>query len=823
MDDSTLISSSKAGMEHKLSLAASFYRLANIRANFNKFDLVTTVTNDPVTFQLTDAPPLTLTPLPPNTSFRYLGVWFNVKNSRTFVRKQLRDMVMSFVTMLRPKLLTATQIVYLVNTILIPRLEYRAMVTPLNPTDTLFITRSYRSLLKNKSRLAGNVPNAFIHDSRGPFRLIDFQSRLAQFHISHILSLLNFASPVQEALQIRLDNLQYRLWLPFSPLLVTDFTPWQRSSTVKDNWLAATLNQAASLHISLVPPDSTSSCTPNVLRGQHPLFELLPTKDYVFHTPKLRSRTLLFLSQLVTNDGNALISWDAFYHQFIRRGPINRTAPWYPAIRTSACISDSSLRLRAQWCVQDTFIQDFVLPSLAPRPYVKEFLAVWHESSNSVILGRSINKRVHDLVRIEHWITDPSNNHLTPLSQPARIRVCPGCSLNSTTHFPNKKKIIVCGLDIPGHLAFTVPLHKSFASCSSTQNTKSPTLTLRDSLHNVHANAFRLFQDFSFESRALTSLSVATSPKISNWSAFDSSFSATLLDAETFFNDAPWLHPSRCDVYIDGSLSHLGTPNLAMGSGWHILNKTTSWIPCHHRSIPLWPSSTRAELSALLSFLFMCPDRLQFNLYTDATSIIFGLNEILFSPLTFRKRQISKRNFILWNTVASLIIQKQLDIRIFKVKAHSNNLGNTLADTFAKAGSSSQAALNYPDEKTSGLPYLPRFHGLPIDSNIRSLIKDVYEAKAFYVFQQFSRFALPKPVSGRTAPVIDWPASWSTAFPNTLKSHSHTSFTINHQVAFASKLFLDELPVQLRLSRPLVEIISFGTKAIRQKFANSVT
>ena len=83
----------------------------------------------------------------------------------------------------------------------------------------------------------------------------------------------------------------------------------------------------------------------------------------------------------------------------------------------------------------------------------------------------------------------------------------------------------------------------------------------------------------------------------------------------------------------------------------------------------------------------------------------------------------------------------------------------------------------------------------------RTLIKDAFEAKVFYAFQQFSRFALPTPVTGKTAPVIDWPASWSTAFPNTLKSHSYTSFTINHQVAFASKLFLDELPVQLRLSR----------------------
>ena len=134
-------------------------------------------------------------------------------------------MVKSFVTKLRPKLLTAIQITYLVNMVLIPRLEYRAMVTPLGSSDFNLITRSYRALLKNKSHIVVGALNAFIHDFRGPFRLLDFQTRLAQCHLSHLHSLLNLSSPVQSALLIRLQNLQYNLWLPFSPLHLKDFSP----------------------------------------------------------------------------------------------------------------------------------------------------------------------------------------------------------------------------------------------------------------------------------------------------------------------------------------------------------------------------------------------------------------------------------------------------------------------------------------------------------------------------------------------------------------------------------------------------------------------
>jgi hypothetical protein len=261
-----------------------------------------------------------------------------------------------------------------------------------------------------------------------------------------------------------------------------------------------------------------------------------------------------------------------------------------------------------------------------------------------MIIGRSIKKRPHNTVRIEHWITEPSTDFSSPLSKLARISACPGCTLNSTTHF---SKDVACGFDIPDFLAFTLPLHKSFKSCSLTQHTKSPVLTIRDSLHNIHANALRLFQDISYES-AISAVS-PTPALPQEWTAFNSSFTDTLQAADSYFNEAPWSHPSHCNVYIDGSLSHLGSPNMVMGSGWFILNKNVSdpWVTCQHRSFPFWPSSTRAELSALLSFLFICPDSLQINLYTDATSIIYGIHQILYLPLIFRKFQLKKRNYVL--------------------------------------------------------------------------------------------------------------------------------------------------------------------------------
>ena len=128
----------------------------------------------------------------------------------------------------------------------------------------------------------------------------------------------------------------------------------------------------------------------------------MPRKDFLTLFSKLRSRTLLFLSQLITNDGKALITWDSFYHQFIRRGPADRIPLWFQSIKACACVSPSSVRLLPQWCVEDRYIQDFVLSPLNPRPFIRDFLATWHAETNSMIMGRSVKKKPHDAVRIEH-------------------------------------------------------------------------------------------------------------------------------------------------------------------------------------------------------------------------------------------------------------------------------------------------------------------------------------------------------------------------------------------------------------------------------------
>ncbi|GET58597.1 RNA-directed DNA polymerase from mobile element jockey-like [Rhizophagus irregularis DAOM 181602=DAOM 197198] len=155
MDDSTLISSSKAGMEFMLSITEEFYQINNTSANHNKYMLITNslpLTSNsslsPITFNLdlsslNSVPSITITPISMTTSFRFLGVWFNIKSSCDFVKKQLKRECCSFATIIRPAKLSSKQVVYLHNAVLIPKLEYRMQVTHLSESDYHLITRNY--------------------------------------------------------------------------------------------------------------------------------------------------------------------------------------------------------------------------------------------------------------------------------------------------------------------------------------------------------------------------------------------------------------------------------------------------------------------------------------------------------------------------------------------------------------------------------------------------------------------------------------------------------------------------------------------------------
>ncbi|CAB4421416.1 unnamed protein product [Rhizophagus irregularis] len=85
-----------------------------------------------------------------STSFRFLGVWFNLQGSPNFVLSQLKDIYSNFVASVRFKKLSPSQLAYLHSSVIIPKVQFRSQVLYLSESQIMRIAKGYYSLQRSK-------------------------------------------------------------------------------------------------------------------------------------------------------------------------------------------------------------------------------------------------------------------------------------------------------------------------------------------------------------------------------------------------------------------------------------------------------------------------------------------------------------------------------------------------------------------------------------------------------------------------------------------------------------------------------------------------
>ncbi|CAB4379139.1 unnamed protein product [Rhizophagus irregularis] len=96
------------------------------------------------------------------------------------------------------------------------------------------------------------------------------------------------------------------------------------------------------------------------------------------------------------------------------------------------------------------------------------------------------------------------------------------------------------------------------------------------------------------------------------------------------------------------------------------------------------PSSTRSELLAIMTALLAIPSNTELTIYTDSQAAIDGINRIS-DALNRRGRKLLKlNNYVILFTIHDLIITKSLKLNLIKVREHSGDYWNDMADEIAK-------------------------------------------------------------------------------------------------------------------------------------------
>ncbi|EXX74864.1 ribonuclease H-like domain-containing protein [Rhizophagus irregularis DAOM 181602=DAOM 197198] len=664
MDDSTLISSSKAGMEFMLSITEEFYQINNTFANHNKYVLITNSllltsnsTLPPITFNLdlsslNSVSSITITPISMTTSFRFLGVWFNIKSSRDFVKKQLKRECYSFAAIIRPAKLSPKQVVYLHNAILIPKLEYRMQVTHLSESDCHLITRSIRSVVKHKANFFRSLPNPILFLSQA-LGLINLFAHQRQCHITNLFLMANSSSVFIQSLFIyRLNLIQYNFLIRISPLLIKDWSIWSSLFSFKKDYIACTIALLTSTPFHLLHTQLSELLNLSLTDGRIPLFECMTPKAFKAYFPILRKRQLFYLSQLVTPQGTHLISWKAYYDNLVgQRGP-GCIPYWYKDIQQVTTVPDSQNHLLDHFNITPTNDSSFyeLAPCLSSPPTTRNWIVSLDDYGSPIFGKQLLVQASRGTCSIVHWISPDCESSPGDL---IRLSPCPGCAAHTPLP-PSKKRNADLTLCTP-----TVSLQHS--------------LILPTTNERIRQDGVRLYYsrlDFDSDSPSADTAIASNTPV-----TIESSAAAVFANFPLVVSS-----DSRYTFFTDGSLINLGTPDVSIGWSWMQIvpdaGFPNSIATYAHGLIRDNPSSSRAEAAAIYAVLTISPRDSDVTIYTDSQTAIDGLRSCSCSVYSNSRLYYKTTNFELWAIIERTILSKNLTVFPVKVKAHSGNYLN---------------------------------------------------------------------------------------------------------------------------------------------------
>ncbi|RIA95310.1 hypothetical protein C1645_816927 [Glomus cerebriforme] len=98
-------------------------------------------------------------------SVRILSIWVNLDFNCFFVKIQINDDIIHAVNVMKYKKLTDKHLVYIFNTVLYPKIEYRSQLMVLSKNECLAVTAPFRKLFNRKIHLSSSFPSSILHSS----------------------------------------------------------------------------------------------------------------------------------------------------------------------------------------------------------------------------------------------------------------------------------------------------------------------------------------------------------------------------------------------------------------------------------------------------------------------------------------------------------------------------------------------------------------------------------------------------------------------------------------------------------------------------------
>ena len=796
MDDTTYIASTKEELMGLLQLTQQFSQFTGMRINFSKSELMTInvgKAKDPRQTIVIEGQ--NIQAIYDKQSIRFLGVHLQPKG-KAVQKLLITNKVKDTCNILKRKKLTDKETRYIINHVIYPQIEYLLQDIIINDDLKNTINSHCLTALKYKAGYAITAINS-LFTSRIGYHTYDIYQRHAQQHINTLNDRLNEQSIMGSTTRIRLQAAQNGIWIDEPILKQTKINNLYKKL---GNLTAGIIELAAQYHIEWTIPPTYSRITTRPSGGKLHISTLWSNmNEYLPVARQLRQRKIAFLEQILDFNYN-LIQWKALRR--LIKGGKGVIPKWYKFIQNKLNFDNTHIQQAKDLSNMDHNL--YSLENKETRLTTKKWLLVAVDETTN-ILGKVTRMNTHgnhtedlstakDGYLIHH--TQEENNNV----QTDTLIACPGCRWKE--HHNKRYKCLVKLVTIKDLPKINIAVARDTKSQVGHRITERLE-RIQDPLNTLNARVHWKPQEMtSIPGSIYNELNKTLNTKSNIIDKVLKTYSPQCIKD---LKEIQYLikYDTKFEFYTDGSLNN----SFIMGqmkAGWMMTKPKTNPNLQFISNVTEYPTSTKAELMAILLTLIVVPKKAEVTIYSDSQAAI-NMIETVKNTTNNRVWKQFNHNITLL-TIKQMVREQQLKVKLIKVKAHSNDICNNIIDASVRINSKTwlhHETIHLKPDFIKGTIFIPAFKNKIIEVPIKRFIKGINNSTNMLRWSSQNR--TQETLGSQKMIDTNWSYSAIATHPSAMFTHPN-SFEDTRARSFRLKIQNEELPTitKLHLRNPQI-------------------
>ena len=694
-DDTTWIANNKAQLESIIKIAEEFYTINDIRVNPKKSKLIVINSSEKSINKNILVANEKVEAEKGRSLTRFLGAYLSEKAQSTLIKNKARLLVQLTIKTIRNKKLTLSQLIYLNNMYLIPKLCYILQVSSLSKNALDSIHQPMIRLIKNKIDLPSTTSNFLVaHRNLGNCKFL-WQELLTQ-QITDLHRRLNCSDRDSQLAEIRIKQ-----GLLKANIIDSDWhfeaDPFL-NSIWRNNTTCLTLYKAKSFNMCIRPVSEQWH-----FQGTGPqIREVIDASLFIKSSKSISDLGIIYRNQLLDKEGKRLLTWQQLK---AAKGKIKagKKAKWFSSIEEAILQDPKDREIKEMYQTSGPNILAPLMPlvPISSDKRKKEWILI--DKENDELETRKIVRKCNHKVLTERWST--KDNNIVPgyveIEKSNSARISEQDSEYSWLA-QNKVLTVISKPVLKSNQKSILRYKDIIPSKASRYNTAKPSIEERllFSLQSIESIDKQLIIDQNFDINLANNLV--------------SSLECNINSGKNSFQ-----------IYTDGSLSQEGN-RCNMGSGWVQVDEEHELVLREgFAKLKDWPSSTKPELIAIWLALFTIPTSCHIYIYSDSAAAIASINKIK-SEWRFN-RVFKEKNWDILIKIADLISAKGVNLELKKVKGHSKNKWNDKADALAKKATTLAQLTDIHADLNTRISFPLYWGEFKVEKATRPFLKKIFE------------------------------------------------------------------------------------------------